>query len=244
MRIVAFNGSPHGERGTTNAMVTEFLAGAEEAGAEVENILLATKGIEHCRGCFACWIATPGSCIIKDDMADLLGKFNAADVVVFATPLYTDIVTGLMKTFMDRLIPLLDPHVIQDAEGESRHPLRYGKAPRTVVISNCGFPEQSHFQVLSLLFSRFAQNLHSEVIAEIYRGGGPLLVNEAPELQPLITSYFTVLGKAGREVVENLRLSEETKAALEQPLIPPAAYRQGSNLMVDERLSKLNARPG
>ena len=91
---------------------------------------------------------------------------------------------------------------------------------------------------MSLLFSRLTRNLHSDVIAEIYRGGGPLLANGAPELQPLIAGYQALLRKAGQEVAEHLVLSEETKAALERPLVPLEAYREGTNRMVEERLAK------
>ena len=64
MRIVAFNGSPRGAAGNTHVMVENFLSGAEAAGAETESIILADKKIGHCRGCFACWLKTPGKCII------------------------------------------------------------------------------------------------------------------------------------------------------------------------------------
>lgn len=238
MKIVALNGSPRGKNAHTHVMVEEFLAGAKEAGAEVENVLLAEKSVAHCRGCFACWRATPGVCVIEDDMADLLEKLREADVVVYATPLYTDVVSGLMKDFMDRSIPLLDPHFAGDGSGETRHPLRYGTFPKMVVISNCGFPEQSHFQVLSLLFRRVARNFHSEVIAEIYRGVGGLLKADAEELQPLIAGYKSLLRKAGREVVENLALSDDTREEMQRPLVPPDAYVERTNRMWDAALSK------
>jgi multimeric flavodoxin WrbA len=237
MKFVAFNGSPRGKNSHTEAMVEEFLAGAEEAGAEVENVLLAEKSVAHCKGCFACWVATPGVCVIEDDMAELLEKLRQADVAVYATPLYTDVVSGLLKDFMDRSIPLLDPHFVRDERGETRHPLRYDSFPKMVVMSNCGFPEQSHFQVLSLLFRREARNLHSEVPAEIYRGRGGLLKADAEELQPLIAGYKSLLRKAGHEIAENLALSDETREALGRPLAPPDIYVEHANRGWDAALS-------
>ena len=71
-----------------------------------------------------------------------------------------------MKNFMDRFMPLADPHIETDQNGEARH-VAHSNPPKVGVISNCGFPEQSHFQVLQLLFRRLARNMASELICEI-----------------------------------------------------------------------------
>jgi multimeric flavodoxin WrbA len=238
MKITAFNGSPRGENGNTYVIVEEFLKGAKKAGADVENIFLVKKNIKHCLGCFGCWTKTLGKCVIKDDMKKLLSKFMASDIVVLATPLYTDVVTGVMKDFMDRLIPLLDPHFEKDEKGEYRHRKRYNKYPKIVVISNCGLPEQSHFQVLSLLSKRIARNMHSEVIAEIYRGGGEILKQKMLILRPFINRYKKLLRNASREIVENSRLSKETISKLEKPIVSHDRYVKGANKNWDKLMSK------
>ncbi|MDD5529731.1 MAG: flavodoxin family protein [bacterium] len=239
MKITVFNGSPRAEKGNTHIMVEEFLSGAKEAGAETENIFLVKNNIKHCLGCYNCWIQTPGECIIKDDMKELLSKFIETDIVVFATPLYVDNVSGIMKNFMDRLIPVLDPYFKKDENGECRHTNRYNKSPKIVVISNSGFPEQSHFQVLQLLFRRIAKNMQSEVIGEIYRGGGPILGNKMLLLTPFIHNYKKCLHKAGKEIVENLKLSDETIQKLEKPIIPDEQYISGANKSWDKTLAKI-----
>jgi multimeric flavodoxin WrbA len=244
MKITAFNGSPRGRKGNTHIMVEEFLNGAREAGAETENIFLVEKEIKHCLGCFQCWTKTPGQCVLKDDMAELLSKFISSDIVVFATPLYVDNVTGIMKNFMDRIVPLADPRFEKDEGGECRHLSRFEKHPRIVVISNCGFPEQSHFQVLKLLFKRVARNMGSEVIAGIYRGGGELLGNPLLILKPLIWKYKQLLRQAGREVVENLKLSAETSAQLEAPIVPEEQYIKGANDHWNRILSQIKTSAG
>ena len=238
MKITAFNGSPRAERGNTHIMVESFLDGAREAGAETEYILLARHKINHCLGCFTCWIKTPGKCVHNDDMKDLLPKFYNTDIVVCATPLYVDNVTGLMKDFMDRLVPSLNPHFARDEHGECRHINKSAQVPKLVVLANCGFPEQSHFQVLRLLFKRIARNLGSAVVAEIYRGGGAMLEVKSLVLKPIIWKYKRLLHQAGQEVITRGKLSEETKAELEKPLISDEQYIKGTNEWFNKILNR------
>lgn len=237
MRITIFNGSPRAETGNTHFMVSEFMKGVEQAGAEVENIFLAKKKICPCMGCFGCWLKKPGHCVIIDDMAELLEKFSASDMVVFATPLYVDNVTGITKNFMDRLIPLADPHFEKDEGGECVHIIRSEKRPKLVVISNCGFPEQSHFQVLELLFKRIARNMRSEVVGEIYKAGGAILKDAPFILKLAVYRYKKLLQAAGREIVETGRLSDETRSKLEKPFVSDERYISSANAYFNRSLT-------
>lgn len=238
MRITVFNGSSRGEKGNTNIMVKEFLNGAREAGAGTENIFLVEKNIKHCLACFTCWLKTPGKCVTRDDMEDLLQKFMDSDIVVYATPVYVDNVSGIMKNFMDRHLPIIDPYFEKDENGEYRHRRRYSKYPKIVAISNCAYPEQSNFQVIHLLSRRIARNLHSEVIGEIYRGGAEILRSRSPALAPLVEKYKVSLRQAGRELAENLKLSKETVQELEKPIISHDLYVKGLNDAWDRYFSQ------
>lgn len=238
MKITVFNGSPRHRESNTHFMLKEFLKGVKDAGAKFENIFLVKKEIRPCLGCFDCWFKTPGKCIIKDDMDELLSKFLSSDIVVFATPIYIDNLTGIMKNFMDRLIPVIDNRFERDEIGECRHKKRFEKYPKIVVISNCGYPEQSHFQVLRLLFKRVARNLHSEIIAEIYRGGGWLLKTSLVS-KKLVLDYKKLLRKAGREIVKNLSLSEKTISELKKPIISVDEFIEFANKGCDKLLSRI-----
>jgi multimeric flavodoxin WrbA len=240
MRIIAFNGSPHAERSNTHVMVEAFLEGARKAGAETENVFLAHQKIHPCAGCYTCWLKTPGHCAIKDDMEALLSKCSSADVVVFATPVYVDNVTGLMKNFFDRMIPLADPHFEKDG-AECRHKTTV-KVPKIVVISNCGFPEQSHFQVLQLLFRRMARNMRTEVMAEIYRGGGAILAEKSFWVRLAVRRYKGLLRKAGEQVIRDGRIAVELQAELEKPLIPEDRYIASANEFFAAELKKIHAK--
>ena len=220
MKITVFNGSHKGRSGNTFLMVEAFLAGAREAGAEGEQVVLATHDIAPCRACMACWKMPDTRCVHRDAMDELLPKVIASDVFGLATPLYVDNVTGLMKTFLDRLVPIADPRWEQDDRGECRHRQRFPKPGKLIGIANCGFPEQSHFQVLALLLRRMARNLHCDLAAEIYRGAGGLLSHSDSAIQPAIDDYLQLVRRAGKELVEYGRVLEATSTQLERPLLP------------------------
>lgn len=228
MKIIAFNGSPRAERGNTHIMVESFLNGARSAGAQTENIHLSKKNIKHCLGCFTCWTKTPGKCVIKDDMSALLEKYIQSDIVIEASPLYVDFVTGIMKDFMDRRIPIVCPQFEKGASGETVHVKRFEKYPSVIYMSNCGFPEHSQFEVLKLFCERRIKN-NVKIIAQIYRSQGELLRQTDKELEPIINNYKTLLEKAGSEVVTKGKLAEETVKELEKPLISEEEYSKAAN---------------
>jgi len=228
MKILAINGSPRGNKGNTDRILQPFLEGAREAGAETETVYLKDKTINHCTGCFTCWTKTPGVCIHKDDMPELLEKVREADVVVFATPLYIFTVSGLMKDFMDRIIPLALPFIVQRSN-HYIHPMRHPEAwpKKFVLISNCGFPERHHFSALEETFRRFTDSPDVELAGMILCAGGELLRSA---LRDRLKWYLEAARKAGREVVEQGCISPETQAVLDRPLVDdPAAYARMAN---------------
>jgi hypothetical protein len=79
--------------------------------------------------------------------------------------------------------------------------------------------------------------MHSEVIAEIYRGEGEILKYDLLILRIFIDRYKKLLRTAGREVAENMKLSEETKERLEKPLIPLERYAKGANKNAEKQLT-------
>ncbi|WP_026884284.1 flavodoxin family protein [Clostridium akagii] len=237
MKIVAINGSHKGKAGNTNIMVTAFLNGAQTAGAETVNIFLDEKEIKHCRACKACWFNSSERCVIKDDMAEIISLMEGADILILATPLYFDNISSMLNVFMDRLMVKASPYWEKDKDGECRH-LTTHLFPKLIMISNCGYPERSHFQVISHWMRRVARNMSTEVIGEIYASQGTLLSNKVEELRPIISKYLQGLEKAGREIVTDMRLSEGTKKLLEQNFISDEIYIQEVKKFADNMLKK------
>ncbi|MDI6770660.1 MAG: NAD(P)H-dependent oxidoreductase [Anaerolineales bacterium] len=230
MKIVAFNGSPRGRKSNTDRILLPFLEGARESGAETEVIYLKDKKIEYCLGCFTCWTKTPGVCVHKkDDMPELLENIRQADVVVYATPLYIFTVSGLMKDFMDRHIPLALPFIVKRGD-QYIHPMRHEEAwpKRMVLISNCGFPERHHFSALVETFRCFTSGPDSDLVATILCTCGELLGQ--PALGESVRWYTEAARRAGCEVVEQGRVTPETQAVLDRPLVEdPAVYSRMAN---------------
>lgn len=213
--------------GNTDRILQQFLDGARSTGASTETVYLKDKRINHCTGCFTCWTKTPGVCVHRDDMPDLLEKVRRADVMVYATPLYVYTVSGLMKDFMDRIIPLVKPHIIKRGEHYG-HPRRYdGGWPRKVVlISNCGFPERHHFNGLVETFRLFTAGPDTELAGVILCSGGELL--KVTDLEE-VTRYLEASLRAGREFAEGGRITPETQAVLDRDLSDPEIYSRMAN---------------
>ena len=107
MKIIAICGSPR--KGNTEWMLTKVLESARAEGAETELLLLRDRDIRLCRGCLTCEVGDdrqPGVCVIKDDVEDMLPKMLAADAIVFGTPVYLYMLSGLLKNLMDRTTPI------------------------------------------------------------------------------------------------------------------------------------------
>jgi multimeric flavodoxin WrbA len=69
----------------------------------VDTLYLGHMNIEPCRGCRVCFDKGEEFCPIKDDMAEIKARMQAADALILAGPVYVDDVNGIMKNWIDRL---------------------------------------------------------------------------------------------------------------------------------------------
>lgn len=75
----------------------------------LDNIILKTyiyslsgQNIEMCKGCEKCFIY--GKCMCKnDDIDNIISDMNKSDMIVFASPVYLNNITGIFKNFLDRI---------------------------------------------------------------------------------------------------------------------------------------------
>lgn len=107
MKVIGVSGSPR--KGNTEWMVGKLLEYASRDGAEVELLLLRSMDVRTCRGCMVCAAGgkeRKGICVIDDDMTEVYPKLLGADAIVLATPTYFEMLSGLLKNFLDRTCPI------------------------------------------------------------------------------------------------------------------------------------------
>ena len=91
-------------KSNSDVLAERLLAGAKDAGHDVEMISLKGKTIKFCIGCLAC--QKTQRCVLKDDAVAIAEKVKNADTLVFVTPIYYYEMSGQMKTLLDRMNPL------------------------------------------------------------------------------------------------------------------------------------------
>ena len=91
-------------KSNSDILTDRMIAGAKDAGHEVEHISLKGKEIKYCIGCLAC--QQTQKCVLKDDAVEIAEKVKNADTLVFVTPIYYYEMSGQMKTLLDRMNPL------------------------------------------------------------------------------------------------------------------------------------------
>ncbi len=241
MKVLAFNSSPTMHKGGTSLILTPFLQGMEQAGADIELFYLRKLKIKPCLGCFKCWFETPGQCIQKDDMQMLYPKLKVADVIVFATPVYVDGMTGTMKTLIERCIPLVHPF-FEIREGHCRHPLRDAvKRPKIVLVSVCGFHELDNFDPLLSHMKAICKNLGSEFAGALLRPYAAAL----PHMQKMglpAEEIYEAAREAGRQLVRDGAIKPQTLTAVSRELVPKEVYVQTINQVFQRALAALESK--
>ena len=97
MKIVIINGSAR--RGNTLTAIDAFVKGASEKN-EIEIIQPDRLHIAPCKGCGACQCYK--GCIDQDDTNPTIDKITAADMILFATPVYWWGMSAQLKLIIDK----------------------------------------------------------------------------------------------------------------------------------------------
>ena len=219
MKILVLNGSPK-QKSDTFRMTDAFLKGLNPAQEhEVRIVNVIEKKIAPCRGCFGCWQAMDGHCVIDDDQNEILDLYRRADLIIWSFPLYCYGMPSHLKAVLDRTIPLVKMKMLQEDDGRVRHEALVDFSKKhTLVFCGCGFPDwEGNFDGLRMQCRQCFGNLQMVCVPETPMLNVP---QAAVVADPLLASFE----KAGAEYADSLTLSPETIARLETPMIPKETY--------------------
>lgn len=100
MKVLAINGSPRVD-GNTSLALNEMRKVFEEEGVEFELVQLGTKDVHGCIACGGC--RRTGRCVFDDVVNELAPKFEAADGLIVASPVYYASANATLIACLDRL---------------------------------------------------------------------------------------------------------------------------------------------
>jgi multimeric flavodoxin WrbA len=201
-RILAFNASPRKEKGTTDILINKFIEGATEAHGVTNRFYVTDLNINGCLSCLSCWWKTPGKCVQQDDMEWILPSITQADILLLGTPIYGRNITHYLQRLIEQTFPLTLPQMYTK-DGRTRHPSRQKKFPDIVLLSTCGFPDVSNFNIVKQFFPTA---LH------IFLPAAQILFNE--EGREYLSEFLQSIETTGFILGEGEAISDELKKKL------------------------------
>jgi NAD(P)H-dependent FMN reductase len=234
MQILAINGSHRGERGHTAFLIDRLFEGARAAGATCEVATLANLKINRCLNCDRCQPAV-GSlaggprppCVweTKDDVHAVFQQMAAADLVIYATPIYVFNMSGLLKTFLDRFYGISAAADLRVTRaGLMFHEVDPILSKPFVDLICCDNLENETPQTVRSYFRTFSRFLDAPQVGELVRNAGVLTGHghdpEAEARFPKIKEVYAAYGQAGQELATLGRIQPGTQRRANQEILP------------------------
>jgi len=229
MKILAINGSYRGEKGQTSAFLELLFSGAREAGAECEEIALSRFKINRCLGCNTCHNPEHYlKCVYsdKDDVARIFEKMAAADLLIYATPIYVFGISSLLKSFLDRLYGISDVYkMCVTQSGLMFHHVEQAICSKPFVsFVCCDNMEDLTPKNVQEYFRNFSRFMDAPRVGVLTRNCVRFFENaHKPEIKenfPKITDVTEAYKQAGRELAVLGRIQRRTQKRANQEIIP------------------------
>jgi len=230
-KVIAINGSPQMEKGNTAMVLAPFVQGMVGAGAEAEVVYAKRLKAKPC-GCgeMRCWYATPGECLIQDDMQTLYAKLREASILVLATPVYIPL-PGEMQNVINRLCPLVEPF-LEFRGGRTRARFRKDvRIRRIALVATGGWWELGNFGTVVRIAEELAEVTRVEFAGAVLRPHA-FLMQDKGEFTEDGKVVLDALSGAGRELIQHGAMGQDTLDAIGRPLITEAELRRRYNALV------------
>lgn len=160
MSILILNGSG-GEQFIDKDIVSVISTYANNRSKEIKIYNISEHNIAECKGCFLCWVKTPGQCVIIDDMDKISRDLINSDLVIYISPIFCGSYSYLVKKVLDRSIPNISPF-FEMVQGEIHHQKRYEKYPDIIYIGISNNESDNSLELFKKLTQRNSINMHNE----------------------------------------------------------------------------------
>ncbi len=137
-----------------------------------------------------------------------------------------------MKSFMDRLLPILEPYMLMNKAGGIMHPDRYPKQGEQgfIVFSAAGFPDVEHnFDGLTGMYrcwDSHNQNMH--LMGEFLLTAAEILAQ--PVYAQRKNLVMDACCKAGKQVVSMGHIDQELMLEVQDPTISKESFQMQADL--------------
>ncbi len=181
--IVAISAS--GRKGSNSTLLLKKAVEGTGLGPdEVKVFNLAAMTFKGCTGCAACRKGST-SCVLNDDLIEVLDVVSRADALILASPNYYGYVSGIFKSFIDRWYSFRD--------GDRQ--LRIPEGRKLLFLHSQGHPDEKAYETMlgsmEKIFSGYG------FVTDIVVGAGL----EKPESVLEIPSLTEAAFKAGARLV-------------------------------------------
>jgi putative NADPH-quinone reductase len=229
VRILALNASHRGDQGHTRLLIDRLFQGARDAGAEREVISLARLKINRCLACDQCQTTEHHlHCVYddKDGVRAIFNKMAQADVIIYATPVYVFGMSGLLKTFLDRIHATSDSRqmTVSDSGLLFHHIDRTICAKPFVTLVCCDNLEAETPRNVLSYFRTFSRFMDAPQVGVLVRNGGRLSGYgrgvEQARLFPRLPAIYAAYEQAGRELAQDGYIHRVTERRANQEIIP------------------------
>lgn len=149
-----------GRSGATDGARDAVAALAAARGFKTTVFRLRDVEIAPCRGCFACWVKTPGICIVDDAAREIAQAVARSDLLVYVTPVTFGGYSSELKKGVDRLIPLILPYFTFVGR-EVHHIRRYRHYASLLAVGVLPRPDEIQERIFRKLVRRNSINFHA-----------------------------------------------------------------------------------
>lgn len=181
MLVLGISSSPR-QKGFTNLLLNESLAGAISAGAQTDKLVLNDLTIRPCQECWQC--GDDSSCPQQDDMKLVYDKVDKADAIIIASPVYFTTVTAQLKLMIDRFNSVWAPRR-NNARIRPAVPVKRG-----AFICVAGEAKPEYFRNSRSVVKAFFGTAGIKYSKELFVGGTDRLTANSPAIKRALSRSY------------------------------------------------------